>query len=152
MAAQIGDIIEIKTGKGLAYAQYTHRNKPFGALIRVFEGLHALRPSDLEQLAASSVAFSTFFPLNSALREKVVEKVGRAAIAPQNQAFPLFRDGVHDPITKKVGTWWLWDGTREWKVGKLKPGQYHLPIRGVWNLDLLVMRIEEGWRQELSDF
>jgi len=39
---KIGDIIEIPTSKGLAYAQYTHNHKQrphFGALIRVLDGL-----------------------------------------------------------------------------------------------------------------
>ena len=33
---KIGDIVEIKTGKGLVYAQYTHKHQQYGALLRVF--------------------------------------------------------------------------------------------------------------------
>ncbi|HOY60773.1 MAG TPA: hypothetical protein PK640_21840 [Verrucomicrobiota bacterium] len=149
MLAKIGDIIEIETGQGLAYAQYTHRIPPYGALIRVFAGTHARRP-DVVELAKAPVVFSTFFPLNSALRQRVVRVVGRTDVARTNQVSPVFRDGNPHPVTRKVEEWWLWDGVREWKVGDLSPEQRRLPILGVWDIDMLVARIEDGWRPELD--
>ena len=52
MAARlkIGDIVEIKTGKGLAYAHYTHKHKQYGALLRVFRKFYGVRPSDFTEL------------------------------------------------------------------------------------------------------
>jgi hypothetical protein len=150
MAARIGDIIEVVTRKGCAYAQHTHRHPVYGALIRVFEGTYPERPGDFEAISQAPIAFSVFFPLNSALRQKVVTTVAITAVATWNQVFPVFRSGTPHHISKKVETWWLWDGVREWMVGNLTPDQRSLPIRGVGNVDLLVSRIEEGWRPELD--
>ena len=61
------------------------------------------------------------------------------------RAFPTFRAGTPDPVTRKVETWWWWDGEREWRVGPLTPEQRAFPIRGVWNDTMLVARLEAGW-------
>jgi hypothetical protein len=47
MKIRFGDIAEIKTSIGLAYAIYTHRHTQppkYGALIRVFDQLYQSRP------------------------------------------------------------------------------------------------------------
>lgn len=50
--AKIGDVIEIDTGDGLAYAHYSHKHKPFGALLRVFNRRYPERPADLAAMVA----------------------------------------------------------------------------------------------------
>jgi hypothetical protein len=146
--SRIGDIAEIKTEKGLAYAQYTHKHKQFGALIRIFSKLYESRLSDVSQLADAKVAFVCFFPLNAAISKGIVTNIGNITVPLNAQKFPTFRDGVADPKTGKVNTWWLWDGENEWKVGVLTPEQRKFPIRGVWNDTLLVERIQSGWTPE----
>jgi len=145
---QFGDIVEIRTRKGLAYAQYTHRHENYGALIRVFDRLYKSRPADIAEVASNPVRFTTFFPLQAAVNRHIVDLVGKVRVPERLQAFPLFRDGVADPPTGRVAVWWLWDGEREWRVGKLTSEQRRLPIRGIWNDTFLVERIEEGWRPE----
>jgi hypothetical protein len=142
---QIGDIIEIPTVKGLAYAQYTHQHPTHGGLIRVFDALFENRPSGFSQLINGPVRFSTFFPVAAAIKRAVVSVVGHENVAPHNHSFPVFRNGVADPKTKKVAVWWLWDGEREWKVGAITLDQRKMPIVGVWNDTLLVERIESEW-------
>lgn len=142
---KIGDILEIPTAKGLAYAQYTHQHPQFGALIRVFDAFFDTRPSDFSKLADGQVRFSTFFPLAAAVKRSIFATVGHEGISPENKPFPIFRDGIADPKTKKVAVWWLWDGTKERKIGSLTPEQRQLPIRSVWNDTMLVKRIETGW-------
>jgi hypothetical protein len=64
MKAKIGDIVEIKTTAGLAYALYSHQHtKPpkFGSLIRVFDRLYETRPTNVEALVENEVIFSTFY-------------------------------------------------------------------------------------------
>ena len=39
---KIGDIVEIETSKGNVYAQYTHKHKQYGALLRVFKLLKVI--------------------------------------------------------------------------------------------------------------
>lgn len=142
---RIGDIIEIPTKEGLAYAQYTHQHRQFGGLIRVFNRILQHRPHDLTELANSPVRFSTFLPVRAATKRGIFKVVGHSVIASANQPFPTFRDGVVDRDTRKVGVWWLWDGQREWKVGTLTPDQKELPIREVLNDTMLISLIETGW-------
>jgi hypothetical protein len=144
----IGDLIEIPTRQGLAYAQYTHQKAQWGALIRVLPGLHGSRPPDLEAVAKQKETFSTFFPLKAAIAKRIFKIVGKASVPPEAQKFPLFRAAGGIDRDGRVLNWFLWDGEREWKVDGLTDEQRHLPIRGVWNDTLLVQRIEEGWTPE----
>lgn len=48
---RIGDVIEIRTSKGLAYVQYTHEySKPpkWGSLVRILQGFYEKRLSHEE--------------------------------------------------------------------------------------------------------
>ena len=145
---RIGDIVEIPTPKGLAYAQYTHlhdRPPHYGELIRVLPGLYELRPSDWGAIASQNERFFAFFPLRAALARRIVSVVAHAEVPERCKDFPVFRTGTRNPATGRVDVWWLWDGDREWRVRVLTPEQLELPIRGVWNDTLLIGRIVEGW-------
>jgi len=151
---KIGDIIEIPTRHGFAYAQFTHKHRMYGALLRVYNTIYQTKQSlDVIQSAVNSREpdFSTFFPLGAAVNRSIVSVVGNAPIPEKQKPFPLFRDGVVDQKTRKVETWWLWDGENEWPIGELASEQKRIPIRGVWNDTLLVERIETGWTPETDD-
>ena len=148
---KIGDIVEIETSQGFAYAIYTHRHaKPptFGALLRIFDRLYPGRRTNLEDLPTTPIRFSTFFPLQAAVNNKMVRIVANVPVPKQLSSFPIFRSGTPDPTTRKVQTWWLWDGEKEWRIGNLSPEQRSLPVRSIWTPKFLVGRIEEGWRPE----
>jgi hypothetical protein len=142
---KIGDIIEIPTKIGLAYAQYTHDHPRRGALLRVFDQIFESRPADWERVSQGVVRYPVFFPLTAAVRRGIFEIVGHSEVTGANKIFPLFRDGVPEPGTTKVSRWWLWDGEKDWWVGELTPEQGKLPIDGIWTDLLLVERIEGGW-------
>jgi hypothetical protein len=144
----IGDVIEIRTTKGLAYAQYTHKHKQYGALLRVFNRIYLEQPTDLKSLIIEEEAFQCFFPLSAALNLKLVRVVTNISVPEKNKKFPTFRAGIVDPATKKVAVWWLWDGEKEWRIGELDKEQKKLPIRGIWNDTLLIERIDSGWTPE----
>jgi hypothetical protein len=146
---KIGDVIEISTLSGLAYAQFTHKHPTYGALIRVLPGLFPQRPAEFSLLVQQAEQFVTFFPLGAACNRKIVRVVAEEPIPAGAEEFPLFRSGVRAQ-DGQVHTWWLWDGDREWKIGALKPEQHRLPIRGIWNDTLLVERILSGWRHEVE--
>jgi len=145
---KIGDVVEIKTAKGLAYAQYAHKHKQYGALLRLFGDFYDVRPNSFTELVNHKPTFMCFFPLNTAVSRGIVSIVDNAALAADAQIFPVFRAGVTDPSTRKVGVWWLWNGEKEWRVGDLNAEQRKFPIRGVWNDTLLIERIESGWTPE----
>lgn len=148
---KLGDLIEISTPKGLAYAQYINRHPKYGALLRVFSALYNQRPSDFAKVVVKDVQFMCFFPLQAAVNQGIVTIVDNIPVPPEASDFPVFRDGVIDPTTGKVGVWWLWDGEKEWRIGQLTPELRRLPIRGVWNDTLLIERIVSGWRSEMQE-
>jgi hypothetical protein len=126
---KIGDVVEIKTTKGLTYAHYAHKHKQYGALLRVFERFYDVRPNGFSELVNSKLAFVCFFPLSAAVDLALVSIVGNTPVPLEAQEFPTFRAGVIDPSTRKVGVWWLWDGQKEWRIGELSTEERRLPIR-----------------------
>lgn len=145
---RLGDVVEIATPKGLAYAWYVNKHEKYGALLRVQAALHTRRPEDLGAGTTGEVAFLCFFPLQAAVSAAIVTVVGNQAVPAEASSFPVFRAGVVNPKTGKVDTWWFWDGEHEWRVGALTEEQRSMPIRGVWNDTLLIERIISGWRPE----
>lgn len=143
---KIGDVIEIETKRGLAYALYSHEHKMYGSLLRVFERKFPARPERFDALVQEPLQFETFFPLGAALHRKIVAVAGHVVVPVHLHRFPLFRDGVANPKTKQVANWWLWDGEREWMIGSLKEEQKSYPIRCIVNDTLLIEWIESGWR------
>jgi hypothetical protein len=143
---KIGDVIEIGTNLGLAYALYTHEHRMMGSLLRVFERKFPSRPTDFIDLVGSPLQFETFFPLGAALHRNLVAIAGHVAIPRRLRDFPIFRNGVADLETRRVANWWLWDGKREWMIGSLGEEQKRYPIQEVINDTLLRERIESGWR------
>jgi hypothetical protein len=146
--AKIGDILEIPTRKGLAYVQFSHYHEPaphMGAIIRVLPGFSRERPKDLQSLADQKELYYTFFPVQAAVNRKIFQIAGHADVPKHAKNFPLFRSGNINPQTGTVDQWWLWDGTKSWKIGKLTDEQLDLSIESGWNDVLLVSRIEQGW-------
>jgi hypothetical protein len=146
---RIGDVIEIPTSKGFAYAQFTHKHERYGALLRVLPGLFPQRPLDLGELAGQLPVFSTFFPLGAACNRDIVHVVASEPIPKHSASFPIFRSFHRDPTGKRAGPWFLWDGLRDWRVETLSDEQLrNYPPRGIWNDTLLIERILAGWRHE----
>ena len=144
---RIGDVIEITVGSGFGYGQYTHKHAAYGALLRVLPQVFETRPDDFSWVAVAAPQFLTFFPLGAACSRGIVQIVDTQPLSPEAQVFPLFRTSAG--IGNKKGSWWLWDGSKEWCIGDLQPGMETLPLRGVINDTLLVERIKEGWRHEM---
>jgi hypothetical protein len=148
MSVKIGDVVEVNTEKGYAYCLYTHKHKQYGALLRVWSRQYAEPLTHFDALVREPPTFSCFFPLGAAVKRQLVRVVGRVAVPSELEPFPIFRSGMVDPATRKVAVWWLWDGTKEWRIGSLEPAQRALPISEVWNDTALRQRIESGWTPE----
>jgi hypothetical protein len=144
---KIGDIIEIPTSKGLAYAQYTHQHEMYGGLIRILDGFFISRPINFDELVKRKHKFVVFFPVRAAISRKIFEIVAHCEIPEEASNFPVFRDGLPDRVGK-VTNWWLWDGKKEWMIGRLTDEQRKFPIRGILNDTALIERIESGWTPE----
>jgi hypothetical protein len=144
----VGDLIEIPTRMGLAYALYTHHDMMYGSLLRVWNDKHKSRPTDFKKILDQPVSFSCFFPLAATIRRKTVSVVDNFVVPELLQKFPVFRSGLPDPVAKKVLNWWLWDGENSWSVGAISEEERKLPIRGTCNDTMLIQRIETNWTSE----
>ena len=148
LKVRIGDIIEIPTSKGLAYAQYAHRVKGFGYLIRILDGVFKTRPGDFSELVNKKHRFVTIFPLGAAVNRGIFNVVVNVDVPEEARDFPLFRAAGATTREGKVIDWWLWDGEKSWRVGHLTPEQYKLPIQSIPGVPVLLEMIEEGWEPE----
>jgi hypothetical protein len=146
---KVGDVIEIETRRGLAYAQYTHRVEGMGYLIRVVEDTFRVRPSCLAAVVRGRTAFKAVFPLQRAVNLKMYELVGNHEVPEEDLAFPVFRQRGFVDREGRVHDWYLWDGERTWKLqGGLTAETRKYPLREIINAVLLVERIENRWTHE----
>ncbi len=156
---RIGDVVEIATPQGFAYAQLTHDIPLEGELLRILPGLYASRPTDLAALVQQRERYVSFYPLRLALRSHYVTVVGGCevpevaivgpfAIPARNRPVPLFRaiggPGRH-PVTGKINCWWLWDEERRWRVEGLTEKQRDLPVDGTPSHPDFIDNIVSGW-------
>jgi hypothetical protein len=147
----IGDVIQINTSEGMAYAQVTHKHSRYGHLLRVFEGVFGSRPNELEEVVSTEVLFSTFFPVQKATSDGLLMVAGNWGVASKNLAFPVFRGSARDKEGSR-GPWWLWDGEREVMLTRgLTSEEERYPVRGIISFPLLVERAENGYRAETHD-
>ncbi len=153
---QVGDIIEIPTPKGLGYAHFAHDYKEpphWGALLRVFPGTHATRPLEFASMVKQEPAFISWYPLGSACHRKLVTIVANEPLPEGAKAFPTFRSSHYKKEGGRGGPWFLWDGKRQWRVGRLTPEELRkYPLHGIINHTLRVERLVEGWRHEHDDY
>lgn len=148
---RFGDVIEIITPEGLAYALYTHRHVDpprWGAVIRVIAGIFAERPPSFQELAEKPPQFITFYPLGSACARRIVRIVATVELPVDARTFPVFRSALPSQFRRDTSPWHFWDGKRSWKQDKLLPGQERLPIRQVMNHAMLIQKIVSRWRHE----
>lgn len=146
--AQIGDIVEVETSRGLAYVQYTfkHIDPPgYGELLRVLPGLFDVRPKDLTALASKQELYYTFYPLGVALKQKLLRIVANEKIPAQSQSIPLMRVAGWRDKNGKVLNWWVWDGKCTIPSGAAQVDLRMLSIAEVVNHKLFVDRLTYGW-------
>lgn len=145
---QLGDVVEITTPQGFAYAQFTHDIPLHEQLLRILPGLYATRPTDLAALVQQRERYVTFFWLRPALQKSrpVVTIVGQFPIPARNRAVPLFRTPALEPRDPGPPPYWtLWDGQRRWRVDRLTEGQRDLPVDGMPTTGVFLHQIVSGW-------
>lgn len=127
-----GDLVEIATVNGLAYAQITHNHASYPPVVRAIVGLHDKRPSDVASLAQKKTAFVAMIPLAGAMKHvgAPCEVVGHVEIPEQQRAFPTFRMPIRDKKGEVV-YWWFWDGRGLRYATDLDAAQKKLPLREV---------------------
>lgn len=137
-----GDIYEIETKDGFSYFQYTHKTQLMGPLIWVLKGKFN-EAQELADVQSLPHLFCTFFPVQGVHKAGLIRWLGTAPIPGSRQNFPLFKASAGGS-----DNWWLWDGEKEWRVGKITKEQMKLPVREICNFPALVQLIEKNWLPE----
>lgn len=151
-ATRVGDIVEVKTPKGLAYLQYTHDRKGMGELVRILPGLFAVRPADFAQLANQRDLYFVFYTLRHALKKRLVEVASHQPIPEWVRQYPLMRW----PARSQSGIigWKIFSAadalTRELHqrtpvIRTLSPQLEELSIHQLWPHPVMVSKLAGGW-------
>lgn len=144
----MGDVIQILTSEGVAYAQVTHKHPEFGYLIRIFSGFHNTRPKDFSAVVSCPVQLSAFFPVQSAVNQGLLSVVDNTPVPESLQVFPTFRSRNGGP----GGSIWLWSGGDAVRLDRcLLPEELTYPTEGIISAPLLVERIEKNYRAETHE-
>jgi hypothetical protein len=145
---KMGDVIQILTSEGVAYAQVTHKHPEYGYLIRIFSGFHNTRPKDFSAVVSCPVQFSAFFPVQSAVNQGLISVVDNTPVPEILQVFPTFRSRNGGP----AGSIWLWSGGDAVRLERcLLPEELTYPTEGIISAPLLVERIENNYRAETHE-
>lgn len=145
---KLGDVLQVLTSQGVAYAQVTHKHPEYGYLIRVFSGFHDRQPGDFATVVAGPVLFSAFFVVQTAVNQSLLAVVGHVPVPEHLQAFPVFRSRNGGA----GGSLWLWDGeTSVCLERELSEQEQRYPVRGIISAPLLVERIEKNYRAETHE-
>lgn len=142
--ARPGDILEVKTSRGLAYLQYTGRHPDYGDTVRVLPGLHESRPPQWAAPHEPGEYFA-FYPVGAALKQGLVEVVGKRPL-PDGRELPaaLRRPGARSKDGRVLG-WLVWTGQEEVLKSELSPAEQQLPIGAIWNHEMLLLRLTTQW-------
>ncbi|MEN3801220.1 hypothetical protein ABDZ32_11620 [Aeromonas veronii] len=145
---KLGDVLQVLTSKGVAYAQVTHKDPEFGFLIRFFSGLYDSVPADFSTVVNASVQFSAFFVVQSAVNQGLLSVAANTLIPDRLKAFPIFRSRNGGP----GGSIWLWSGGEAVRLDRsLTPEEQTYPTEGIISAPLLVERIENNYRPETHE-
>src|SRR5262249_52950294 len=151
----LGDIIEIKTARGFAYAQYVNHKPKYGPLMRILPGTFPQRLKHFEQIVRERGSYCCFWNPKSALAKRTVKLVGNLAIPSEYLKMPTFKWGLASITTGRVAEWSIWNGSDQRRgflgsrpVRRLTRAQKRYPIDELVPLEYVVARIERGWRPE----
>lgn len=134
-----GDVLELKAGDRFAYLHYIGKHPEYGDAVLVNPRLRERQASVTgENFSGGYVAF---YPVTAAVAQGLVDVV--AHLPPPNLPERLRRAGARSG--RRVDTWIIEDGSREVVKAKLSEEELRLPIAAIWNHELLVQRIAEGW-------
>lgn len=151
---KIGDILEIKTSKGYAYMQYTHKDiGTMGSLVRVFNGIYDKQLEELDILKDKDVQFITFFPLQFALNKGIVNYLGNMELRDEFRVFPIFKSMLgQDLKTNKAKSWNIWEDGKVVNIiySPLSKEEKMIPNYGVINDTMLIYKIETNFTEEQS--
>lgn len=143
----LGDLFEIRTRRGLAYAQLSHEHSEAGRILRVLPGFFPSRPPDLDAIVAGETAwFAQLNPVYALAQGTFSGIVGRYQIPEHAQEFPGFKDAERDPRTGAIKGWEVWKGGRVRFRRKLNAEQHGYSPDGQMSDEFFLTLLEYGFR------
>jgi hypothetical protein len=149
-----GDVLEVEFPKvpspevawpdgGYGYLTYVGKHRNGVDAVRVRPGILYERPSITEDLFKDS--YIALYLANAAVKLKLATVVGQLAPVPMPRVFRrsggINREG-------KVLNWFIDDENGTTATDSLTDAERQIPIAAVWNHELVLIRMSEGWRPE----
>lgn len=134
-----GDVLQLRAGERFAYVHYIGKHPEYGDAVLVSPKLHEPQASVASAIFAGG--YVAFYPAAAAVAQGLLEVV--AHLPPPSLPERLRRAGARSG--RRVETWIIEGGDREVVKAKLSEEDLRLPIAAIWNHELLVQRIAEGW-------
>lgn len=142
--AKPGDVLEVTAADGVIYTHYLGKHPEYGDAVAVCPTKHLKRVPVSPNLFHSG--YVTFYPAVAAVNRGLAAVVGHLPSPglPKRVRRPGARSG------RKVETWIIEDDSRETVKDRLSDEDRELPIAVIWNHELLVQRVSEGWRPDME--
>jgi hypothetical protein len=132
-------VLELEAGGRFAYFHYIGKHPDYGDTVLVNPRLQERQASVTADIFSG--AYVAFYPVTAAVSQGLVDVV--AHLLPPNLPNRLRRAGARSG--RRIDTWIIEDGSREVVKANLSDEERRLPIAAIWNHELLVQRIVEGW-------
>jgi hypothetical protein len=148
---KIGDVFQIVTINGIAYAQVTHKHERYGYLVRVFAGFHDKQVSDFAKVVSEKPLFSAFFLIQAAVNQGFFTVIANCDVSDANKIFPHFRSTSYGKNGER-GDWWIWNGTVDVRLFRpLTDEEKKYSIHSIISAPLLIERTQNQYRAEVDD-
>jgi hypothetical protein len=142
--AKAGDVLGVSTPDGVICLQYLRKHAEYGDAVTV------CTVKQTEPVTISTVLFGggyvAFYPATAALARGMAKIIGH--LPPPGLPSRLRRPGVR--LGRDVKTWVIEEPTRDVVRERLSEEERLLPIGVIWNHELLIQRVGEGWRPEME--
>ena len=128
--------------------EHTGPGTKWGSVIRVLNGFYNVRPfiDEIHKIVGEPHRFITFCQVHYSVNIGDWDRVANFAVPDFAKDFPIFKGTNSSPksLLEEV-VWWLWDGEKEWRVGKLRlEEQLKYPFHSSCNDTALISKIETG--------
>jgi hypothetical protein len=143
--AKPGDVLVVTAPDGaVVYLHYLGKHQEYGDGVAVCPAKQVTYVDANAELFRGS--YVTFFPVVAAVAQGLASVVGH--LPSPGLPKRVRRPGARS--ASKVETWIIEDGSVEVVKRELSDAERKLPIAVIWNRDLLVQRVSEGWRPEME--
>ncbi|MDQ5886298.1 MAG: hypothetical protein QG626_259 [Patescibacteria group bacterium] len=132
---EVGDVFSIGYDAGFAYLQAIGIHPIFGALVRIFDGMHATADMNVDSIVKSSDRFFTFMDVSYNLKLDFIRRVGHVPIVIENDKYPLFRRGASPDINGRMQDWYVIDpaSIKTLKLNELTEADRRIPVLCIFN-------------------